>query len=207
MAWAAAIAGAADIAGGRQGQIQSAKQAKLSREFSERMSSTAHQRGVADLRAAGLNPILSAMGSQASTPASAMAAQQGLKTDAVSTGLQAAKLSKEKQLLDDQAYAQRAAAGASNSQGAFNTALAAKQNMDNFLRSAELEVYINNPWLMEAEVLLGGRGAPASMAFNSAKFAAKMAKPLWKSAKEFIKPAIGKNLQIPKSKSYNLSSR
>jgi len=57
------------------GGIFSAKAASRSRRFQRLMSDTAHQREVADLRAAGLNPILSATGGRgASTPGGAMAA-------------------------------------------------------------------------------------------------------------------------------------
>jgi len=68
------------------------EEAKRNREFQERMSNTAHQREIEDLRKAGLNPILSANKGGASTPSGATgsAATTHLES-AIGAGLAGAK--------------------------------------------------------------------------------------------------------------------
>lgn len=75
----AGIGAVASIFGGNKANKANAREARLNREFQDKLSRTAHQREVKDLRAAGLNPILSATGgSGASTPSGSQATQENI---------------------------------------------------------------------------------------------------------------------------------
>jgi len=91
---AAGIAAVGSFIGGEKRNEAQIASAREQMEFQERMSNTAHQREVLDLRAAGLNPILSGTGGAgASTPSGAQAAIQDTITPALSSAQQAARMS------------------------------------------------------------------------------------------------------------------
>lgn len=91
----ALIAGGAALVGGlmqREGQkAESAKQMA----FQERMSNTAYQRAVADMRLAGINPMLAFSQGGASSPGGAMADIPDVVGPAVSSAMHARRLTEE----------------------------------------------------------------------------------------------------------------
>lgn len=116
----------------RQADAQkfNAQQAQDNREFQEKMSNSAYQRAMLDMRKAGLNPILAYQKGPASSPTGAMASTDYKPaTDvigpAVSTSMQATRLKQELQNMqstNDNLQATNRLIGAQTAQTAASTA-------------------------------------------------------------------------------------
>lgn len=97
---AAGIGAAANIGGGIASAVMAKREAKRNRRFQERMSNTQYQRAMADMRKAGLNPILAYKQGGAGTPSGSAAAMPNLSdvgTKSVTSALAAKRLHTELQ--------------------------------------------------------------------------------------------------------------
>lgn len=86
------VSGGLSLLGGYQANQANAKQAQQQMDFQREMSGTSYQRGVSDMQAAGLNPMLAYSQGGASSPGGASASIQDAVTPALNSGRSAAMM-------------------------------------------------------------------------------------------------------------------
>lgn len=99
---AAAIPAIGGIFGGERANRARREAAREQMAFQERMSSTAYQRAMADMRKAGLNPMLAFQQGGASSPGGAMPRVEDVISPAVSSAMQGMRMKADLEMIRQQ---------------------------------------------------------------------------------------------------------
>lgn len=194
MAWipfaAAAASAAGDVVGGLIGShgqeetnAANAALAQRQMDFQERMSSTAYQRATADMRAAGLNPLLAYQQGGASSPQGTMATMQNPAaalgsgvSEGVSSAMSALQLQKQLGLLEAQTEKTKQDANLSYTQAQLNqlervTPPGAGSSWWEMQREAAINMARSNAASAGSMARLNQAGLPAAQVMGSKKAA------------------------------------
>lgn len=101
--WGTVLSSAASFYGQERANRANVQMAREQMAFQERMSSTAYQRATADMRLAGINPMLAYAQGGASSPGGAMATVEDAVGPAVASAQHARRLSQELKVMSETA--------------------------------------------------------------------------------------------------------
>jgi len=195
---AAAVGAAATYYSAQQANRANKAEAKKNRQFQLDNSSNAHQREMADLKAAGLNPILSAGGSGASSPTGSMATMIPEDPDISNHFTSASKTMMEKKLMEsslDQASANIAKTKVDTLKSTSDIATQSKQQS---LLDAQTRVQQNQAKILEKEIPTANLKARATGAIE--RFAGPTLDALDNSAKAYSDRMSNEQIRALKQK-------